>query len=123
MLKIIHNQKLFRLLLLICVAAIEYLATTTMHIEIVESMWDKSNHFIAFFTLYILLSLAYRDFTTLLKIALLLAFGLQIEIVQHFIEGRFFSLMDVVADSIGILIGVGVWKTLSRYVTLPAQMK
>ena len=41
-----------------------------------------------------------------LKSFLLFLFGLQIEIVQSFIDGRFFSLLDVVADSIGIVIGV-----------------
>ena len=48
----------FRAMFFISIIAIEFLATTTtVHIEIVENIWDKANHFIAFFTLYILISL------------------------------------------------------------------
>jgi VanZ family protein len=40
-----------------------------------------------------------------LKVAILFAFALQIEIVQYFIPEREFSLLDVVADMIGVGIG------------------
>ncbi len=94
----------------ICLIAIEFLATTTIQIEVVESSWDKANHFIAFFVLYVLLSLSYEKMSVRVKTAWLILFGFQIEIVQSFIEGRYFSLMDVVADSVGILIGVVLYK-------------
>ena len=104
-------HKLMVLLLIITLAVIEFLAnTTTVHIKIVESMWDKANHFSAFFVLFILLSLAFKEMKIVIKVILLLSFGLQIEIVQYFIEGRDFSLMDVVADFIGILIGMILYK-------------
>ncbi len=105
---------LFRAAFYICLVVIEYLATTTRHIPIVESMWDKANHFIAFFTLFILLTLAYSSLNTLAKFLLLLAFGMQIEIVQSFIDGREFSLLDVVADSIGIIIGIFAWSIFTK---------
>ena len=108
-LKIFKNQKLFIVAFWFCLAVIEFLATTTTHIEIVESMWDKSNHFIAFLTLYILLKLAY-DFSVLKTSFLLFLYGVQIEVVQSFIPGRFFSLLDVVADSIGIALGVVIYR-------------
>jgi len=103
--KIIKNQKLFKTLFFICLISIELLATTTLKIEIIESMWDKSNHLIAFFTLYILISLGFRELSVIKKSLYLLLFAIQIEIVQHFIEGRYFSLLDIVADSIGIALG------------------
>jgi VanZ family protein len=46
------------------------------------------------------------------KIGILLLIGFQIEITQYFIPGRFFSLMDIVADSIGIAIGILVWQMI-----------
>ncbi|NPA60066.1 MAG: hypothetical protein GXO30_06345, partial [Epsilonproteobacteria bacterium] len=67
-----HN--LFRMGFYICLLSIEFLATTTREIEVIQNTWDKANHFIAFFTLYILLSLAYKNFSTKLKILFLLAF-------------------------------------------------
>ena len=115
MLKVLFHQNSFRAYLLICTVAIEFLATTTMHIEVVESIWDKANHFIAFFVLYILLSFAFKNLRTLIKSIILVALGLQIEIVQSFIDGRYFSLMDVVADSTGILIGIGSLKLMKTF--------
>lgn len=100
--------KYFKIALFLSLIAIEYLATTTREIEVVSGMWDKSNHFIAFFTLYILLSFSYPKMKLFMKVFYLMLFAIHIEILQHFIEGRFFSLMDVVADSIGIAIGIGV---------------
>lgn len=97
---------MFKLALFGCLVVIEFLATTTIHIEVIESIWDKGNHFLAFFVLYILLTLAYKNMSLLIKVLLLVAFGLQIEVVQSFIDGRYFSLLDIVADSVGILIGV-----------------
>jgi len=100
------SEKSFRLYFLICLSAIEYLATTSIHIEVVEGMWDKSNHFIAFFTLYILLSFAFRNFALVKKVGVLLAFGLQIEVVQQLTGRSMFSWLDIVADSVGILLGI-----------------
>jgi len=93
---------------------IEYLTLTPQHIEIIDGLWDKQNHFIAFFVLYVLLSFAYQNFSILKKIGILLFVGLQIEVTQYFIPGRFFSTLDIVADSIGIIIGVVVYKYVSK---------
>jgi len=99
-------KNLFRVMFYTALLCILFLATTTIKMSVVESMWDKSNHFIAFFVLYVLLSLAYKNLSIKTKILLLLAYGFFIEIVQAFIPMRYFSLMDVVADSVGIALGV-----------------
>lgn len=97
----------FKIYFYICLVGIEFLATTTtVHIEIVESMWDKSNHFIAFFVLYILLSFGYTNLTFIKKVMLLLIFGIQIELVQELIGRSQFSGFDLIADAIGIFIGL-----------------
>lgn len=96
---------------------IEYLALTSQHIEIVESFWDKQNHFVAFFTLYVLLSMAYTHLSIRAKSALLFLVGCQIEITQYFIPERSFSLMDVVADSVGIMIGIAIYRLISKIKT------
>lgn len=97
---------LFKISFFITFVVIEYLALTPQHIEVIEGFWDKQNHFIAFFALYVLLSFAYSHFSTRKKIALLLLVGFQIEATQYFIPGRFFSTLDIIADSIGIIIGI-----------------
>ncbi len=108
------NSHVFKVLFFICLVSIEYLATTTIQIEMVENMWDKSNHFFAFFVLYILLSLGYLKMDMQVKIYILLTFAIQIEVVQYFIEGRYFSALDVVADAIGIVLGIIACKILER---------
>ena len=108
-------NKTYQMMFYICLVSIEYLATTTQEIKPLEHTWDKANHFIAFMTLYVLLSLAYRHLSVVMKIALLLAFGMQIEIVQSFIPGRDFSGFDVVADSVGITIGIVVYYLYEKY--------
>lgn len=113
---------LFKIVFAINFLAIEYLALTPQHIEVMEGLWDKQNHFIAFFVLYILLSLSIPQLSTLKKSGLLLIMGFQIEAMQYFIPGRFFSLMDIVADSIGIIIGIAVYRYgLKRYFNLLAE--
>ena len=100
------KNSIYKLAFYITLGVIEFLATTTIHIEIVESLWDKANHFSAFFVLYILLCLAYTKLDIKQKFFILLAFGMQIEIVQSFIDGRYFSILDIVADTIGIILGI-----------------
>ena len=108
-------KKLFVAAFYICLIAIEFLATTTIHIEVVESVWDKANHFVAFFVLYILISLAYKKFSIKVKVTWLLLFAVQIEIVQYFIPKRCFSTLDVFADAIGIVLGIGLYKLYEKY--------
>ncbi len=104
---------IYKFLFYLALMVIEYLATTSVHIKVIESIWDKANHFIAFFTLYILFSLSYKDLKTLIKVILLLLFGIQIEIVQYFLPYRDFSLLDVIADFIGIILGVLVYDIIN----------
>lgn len=103
---------LFKISFFITFGVVEYLALTPQHIEVIEGFWDKQNHFIAFFVLTILLGLAYSQLTTIKKFGLLVLMGFEIEIMQYFIPGRFFSLLDVVADSVGIVMGMVVLRMI-----------
>ena len=112
--RIIINT-IIKYLFFITIIAIEYLATTTQEIQVVQNSWDKANHFVAFMVLYILLSLGYRHIGLVLKVAILFVFALQIEIVQYFIPSREFSLLDIVADMIGVCIGWVVVMLISSH--------
>ena len=95
--------------------AIDFLAFTPKSPTIIENSWDKANHFLAFFILYTLLYLGYH-FKILKNLALLLAFGVQIELVQAFLPNRSFSLLDIVADMIGVAFGVMIIEILKRII-------
>ena len=93
-------------------ACVEYLATTTRQIEVIAHSWDKLNHLAAFAVLYLLLSAGFGVLQIRGKILLLMAFAVQIELVQHFIPGRDFSLADIVADGAGIAMGWWIWVSM-----------
>jgi len=96
--------RLARLGLVVAVIAITVLALMPAHAVPISSGWDKLDHWTAFFTLSFLANHAFprRPFW---QIALaLVAYGIGIEIAQSFTPDRDADAMDVVADSIGILI-------------------
>lgn len=68
---------------------------------------DKGNHCFAFFVLTCLLYFSFNQVKWLTYVALpLLAFGLLIEILQLLSGYRQFSLFDVFADGVGIIVGL-----------------
>ena len=95
--------------------AIEYLALTPAQIKLIENSWDKAHHFIAFAALYVTLHFGFSGLNLGAKVAILLAYGVQIEIAQSFVPNRYFSLLDVVADSIGIVFGILVARILNGF--------
>jgi len=98
----------FRVLLCITLAIVTYLATTTLEFTVVSSIYDKINHFVAFFVLALLLDFSFPNFNfNRFKIILLITYGFSLEMIQHFLPHRMFSLLDVVADIVG-LAGYGL---------------
>jgi len=75
-----------------------------------ESIWldfglgDKFNHFLAFFTLSLLLNRSSSSYEKRLRnVIALFLFGVLIEIVQAFVAYRSASTHDLLADLLGIL--------------------
>jgi len=95
----------FRFLLCVTLVVITYLATTALEFTVVSSSYDKLNHFVAFLVLALLLdfSLPNSRFNTE-KIFSLIAYGFSLEIIQHFLPHRMFSLFDISADIIGLFV-------------------
>jgi VanZ family protein len=69
------------------------------------TLWDKLDHWIAFFTLSFLANHAFphRGFWRAI-LPVLVAYGIGIEIAQSFTPDRDADPMDVVADSVGIFV-------------------
>ena len=116
-LKFLKFEPLFKISFFICLLAVEYLATTSRRIEIVENSWDKFNHFLAFGVLCGLLNFGWQNGHAAkfyVKFCILLAFGAQIELVQSLLPNRYFSLLDIVADCVGIALGTLICKILIK---------
>ncbi|MFO0752960.1 MAG: VanZ family protein [Thermodesulfovibrionales bacterium] len=73
-------------------------------------MGDKASHILAFISLGFLIDGAYPG-SFLKKGALLLSYGLFIELVQYFLPYREFSLFDIGADGVGI----GIYLLVRRF--------
>ena len=81
------------------------LATTPLEYPVVSGINDKLNHIFAFFILALLADFSFTEkkFSFVIFIPLFF-YGLTIETIQHLIPYRMFSLFDVAANAIGLLI-------------------
>lgn len=84
-------------------AFILFLSTIRMDYPVPASPNDKVNHFAAFLVLGLLLGRSYAGLSRSIQVALLLGYGLLIELIQFFLPHRTFSLGDLAADLAGIL--------------------
>jgi Predicted integral membrane protein len=74
---------------------------------------DKLIHIAAFFVLSILMLLAYRFSKPFLSTAIIMAmFGLGIELLHLYVPRRVFSLYDLAADLLGVVIALIVYQIL-----------
>jgi VanZ family protein len=93
----------FRIALAVALVVTMYLATTRQAFPVIDGVNDKVKHVFAFYVLTLL-----ADYSTpkirfsLSKGLAILSYGLLIEVVQHFLPYRTFSLFDLAADGIGI---------------------
>lgn len=99
-------KRYYKTLFLITTVVVFYLATTGADTSWMDSSYeDKVNHFMAFFTLSLLLNRASsRPMARIRNVIALLLFGIFIEYVQSFLPYRDASALDVVADLGGILV-------------------
>lgn len=111
---LLRFQPLWRLVLLLSVVIIGFLATTSSDYPIPSAPSDKVNHLIAFFELTIVTRLAWPQLRILWYAPALLGFGLGIEAIQANLPYRDFSFADVAADGAGILIGLLPWPGLRK---------
>jgi VanZ family protein len=95
----------FRLVLMAGLVVITHLAITPQQYPVVKHIWDKANHFLAFYVLALLIDFSFpKTNLGISKVIALLTYGILIEVIQSFIPNRTASLLDLVADGIGIAI-------------------
>lgn len=114
----------YRTLLALALVAISYLATTSTDIPVVDRLNDKLSHLAAFFALSLLIDLSWPLIAFVaVKLPGLLAYGILIEIVQHFLPRRAASGLDLAADAIGILLYLGVTPVVRRIAPFVARSR
>jgi len=103
-------QAMFGLLFI----AISYLALSPAPPAGISTGWDKANHALAFATLAFCGHFAGARRLWLLFIALL-AYGGAIELLQLYVPNRECNWHDLLADGIGILLGLTVSTAARRF--------
>ena len=96
---------LFRLALSSAVIIILYLTTTPTDYEVAQNVNDKMSHALAFLALSLLADFSFpKHKFSWAKIYPLFSYGILIECIQYFLPYRSFSLLDIAADTLGIVI-------------------
>ncbi len=107
------NEIGFKLLLFLVLTLVTWQALSPSPIEQSQLINDKIGHTLVFF---ILSAVADHAFPTtnfsLRKVSMLMLYGIAIECFQHYVPGREFSLLDMLADGFGIFC---FW-IVSRYI-------
>lgn len=102
------RSSIFRVLFWLGVAAVSFLSVTTPQAYLpATDVWDKAQHFLAYAILGGVGWLGYqgRRHMVMLLIGLILM-GAGLEAAQAFVPGRFPSVGDVIANSLGALVGL-----------------
>ncbi len=81
------------------------------------SMSDILNHFLAFFSLAMLLYFAYQSLSSQTRIGLLLLFAVLIEVIQYFLPTRSAEVADVLVDASGLFFAFVIQRRMKRTTT------
>ena len=102
----------FWLFLLFC----SYLGMTPAPPAIIQTLSDKLLHAVGYLMLYLSCSIAYPLPSHVgRKLLGLLGYSILIEILQNSIPHRGFSLLDILANALGLLLGLGLSLLLGHY--------
>ena len=97
------------------VIAITYLSLRRPHRDFLHSMSDKMSHLLAYFTLLVVLKIAFPRMGIAKAILVCVGYSLLMEGFQYFIPFRRFELLDMVANTTGVLLGVALIAMLKRF--------
>ena len=102
----------FRVFFLVAMIGVLYLALSP--VQPVNLGSDKTNHVFAFTVLGTLAQLSFPRFNALPVVALLLFFGVVIELIQSQV-GRFAGMDDVMADLVGLVVSVFIVRFMAWF--------
>ena len=115
-LKIYRFQSIFQLFFWLALLGSYTLAVLPSNLAPhVPNVSDKVHHIFAFVVLSLLIRLSYR-IKYWYALIVLLGYGISIEISQYFLPTRSSDYHDVLADLIGIFIGLKLYKYISRVI-------
>ena len=104
-------------------AAITVLSLLPLQFAVKSGVSDKIEHLVAYAALCAFGHIGHpRRPAPFALVLAVIAYGIAIEIAQSFIPGRMMSGWDIVANTAGAIIGLGLsWLLLKRFPAGPAQ--
>jgi VanZ family protein len=95
----VEKTVVFRVFFVICLSTVLYLSFIPdyKNLPYLISISDMANHFFAFFTLSFLLDFSF-EFNKSKKAFGLFVLAIGIEVVQHYLPTREFSIKDIIVD-------------------------
>jgi len=116
---IAESARTWRLALVVLMVAVSFLALSPRPPAGIDLGWDKLNHIAAFTALAFCAALGFRTTRRTLLAASggLLVFGGLIEILQLTVPGRSSEWGDLLADAIGIAVGMAIAGALGWWVS------
>ena len=110
-----HHNTIFRFIFTAYFLLLSWQLLTPVTV-VSPGSWDKLIHFLGFFMLGSLAVFSWWRLSMGRLAAILIAYAALTEILQHFIPGRSFSLLDWLADALGILAALGLGTYITRRV-------
>ena len=93
---------------------VAYLSLMPYDGHLLDNQRDKLAHLMVYAVLTVLAYLAYQRVAMLWLVAALLVYSVGLEVGQYFVPGRFLSLADVVANTLGLLLGIGCCRAIGK---------
>ena len=116
------NQIGLKMLLFLVLVMVSWQALSPNPAQAAQLINDKILHSLTFLILAIISDHAFATTVFNWKKALWLMFyGVAIEVLQHYIPGREFSLLDMLADASGLLIYFILTKTIIQRIPTPPR--
>jgi len=110
-----RNSRLFRTATLVCAIVVGWLAFRPVSGADSGLPWDKANHALAFAALTVLAGRGWPGLRRSLLVLIMLSAGVGVELVQGLPQvGRDADVWDVVADGVGIAIGLALLALTAR---------
>jgi VanZ family protein len=104
-------RKLLICFYIIYVLIITYLSLTPIEHKIPVKIWDwdKASHFIAYLLLAIFVRKVHIRFSYLTCVITCFSYSFAIECIQYFIPNRQFDVLDMLANLLGMVLGVIIY--------------
>lgn len=116
-------KRLSQLGFIVAILAISYLAVLPADGVEITLGWDKLNHLFGFFVLLALLDSSIPSMPIWpRKVIYLFVYACLIELIQAFLPTREFSLLDIVADAVGLFLYVVARPRLLPLLPVPGDV-